>query len=321
MTDADRTAPTPADTKRLFALSGNRCAFPRCRTPVVQDGTLVGRVCHIKAASPGGKRFDPEQTPIERHGFDNLILLCANHHAVIDDDLIAYTVERLLKMKGDHEDHATTITDSGAIDAFQTLVDQSVNSNGQSGGIAAHTVNAGAINFHAPPRSTVAETRATKAVEAIWNMVVLLKKEFNDVVFLDIILTREELEACFAGRETNAFFEMIRPYEAFETVARKFEAAGSAGAENERPFISQRLYRLFYAIQAVLGRAATLAHFSLEKRRLQSWRDDDGIQQHLRAVLPAETIAKLKASDGYSLTMIVGTLEAVFLDEAEKYRA
>ncbi len=279
---------------------------------------MIGKICHIKASKPGGPRFDPAQTPVERHGFGSLILLCANHQTVIDDDPVAYTVERLLKMKEDHEDHATTITDSDAIDAFQNLIDQSVHSNGQSGGIAAHTVNAGAVNFHAPARSTVAEGRTTKAIEAIWNIIVLPKKEFNDLVFVDMILTREELLACFAGHDTNAFFEMLRPYEAFDTVARKFEAAGSAGAEHERPFVSQRLYGLFFAIQAVLGRTATLVHFSFEKEHFRSWRDDDGVQQHLRAVLPAEAIATLKASAGYSLTTVVGTLEAVFLEEAER---
>jgi len=52
------------------------------------SGTLVGKVCHIKAKSsgPGSKRYDKNQTDEERHGLGNLIALCPKHHDVIDDD-------------------------------------------------------------------------------------------------------------------------------------------------------------------------------------------------------------------------------------------
>jgi hypothetical protein len=59
---------------------------------IVQGDTLVGEICHIKAANPGGPRCDANQTAAERHGYDNLILLCGTHHTVIDDDEEAYTV-------------------------------------------------------------------------------------------------------------------------------------------------------------------------------------------------------------------------------------
>src|SRR5205823_551994 len=39
----------------------------------------------------------------ERRQFENLLILCGSHHDVVDDDEDAYTVERLLKMKADHE--------------------------------------------------------------------------------------------------------------------------------------------------------------------------------------------------------------------------
>jgi hypothetical protein len=47
--------------------------------------------------------FPEPATDEERHGFNNLLLLCPVHHAVVDDDETAYTVERLLAMKADHE--------------------------------------------------------------------------------------------------------------------------------------------------------------------------------------------------------------------------
>jgi hypothetical protein len=80
------TAPGAATVKRLFALSGNRCAFPKCTSLLVDGTKVVGKICHIKAQSKGGPRYDPNQTQVERHGYDNLILMCGRHHDVIDAD-------------------------------------------------------------------------------------------------------------------------------------------------------------------------------------------------------------------------------------------
>lgn len=97
--------PTVATIKRLFAVSGNQCAFPGCESQLVDlaSGTVTGEICHIKAKSPNGPRYDPNQTDEERHGFDNLILMCPSHHKIIDDDPTTYTVEKLLQYKTQHE--------------------------------------------------------------------------------------------------------------------------------------------------------------------------------------------------------------------------
>jgi hypothetical protein len=99
-----QTGPNRKTIKRLFALSGNRCAFPGCTDVLVEGDVVVGHICHVKAANPEGPRYDDQQTPAERHGYDNLILMCQKHHTVIDDGEEAYTVERLTRMKADHAD-------------------------------------------------------------------------------------------------------------------------------------------------------------------------------------------------------------------------
>ena len=81
---------------------------------MAQDETLLGEVCHINGLRPDSARYDAAQTPAERNDFDNLILLCANHHTVIDNDEEAYTVERLVKMKAEHQARATSISDADA---------------------------------------------------------------------------------------------------------------------------------------------------------------------------------------------------------------
>jgi hypothetical protein len=149
-TRREPTGPTERTVKRLFALSSNCCAFPRCTMALIQGETVVGEVCHIKATRPGGPRYDDQQTDVQRHAFANLILMCGTHHTVIDDDEEAYTVERLLKLKASHEDGRTAMDDTLSQRAATLLVNQTITSANQSGGIIAHTVNADTINFHSP---------------------------------------------------------------------------------------------------------------------------------------------------------------------------
>ena len=99
------TGPTVATVKRLFAVSGNRCAFPHCTNSLIDpaSGKVTGRICHIKARRPGGPRYDPNQTQDERHAFENLILMCPIHSDVVDSNPESYTVERLQEIKARHE--------------------------------------------------------------------------------------------------------------------------------------------------------------------------------------------------------------------------
>ena len=160
--------PSDRTLKRLFAVSANRCAFPRCASAIVDEGTVVGRVCHIKAANLGGPRFDEDQTDEARHGFDNLILLCANHHAVIDDDEDAYTVDRLHAMKRAHEAGAKPMADSAAAAGAAAI------SIGQSGGINAQFVAVQNAHFYgdggAPawPRPAAPDSDLKERLHTVW---------------------------------------------------------------------------------------------------------------------------------------------------------
>ena len=98
------SGPSEKTVKKLFALSKNQCGFPNCGTPIVHStGTIVGDICHIKAQSPGGPRFDSGQTEDQRHAFENLLLLCNLHHRLIDADPEKYSVELLNEIKELHE--------------------------------------------------------------------------------------------------------------------------------------------------------------------------------------------------------------------------
>jgi hypothetical protein len=62
-------------------------------------------MAHIRGDKPGSNRHDPDQTDVERDDYQNLILLCPTHHALIDrkENEAVYSVEILHEMKAVHE--------------------------------------------------------------------------------------------------------------------------------------------------------------------------------------------------------------------------
>lgn len=104
-----RLQPTPETLRELYLKSGNQCAFPGCNNLIMNElGNFVGEVCHIEAAMPGGERFNPKQSNEERRQFSNLMLMCHTHHKVTDN-VDKYTMEKLKKIKCEHEAKFTNI--------------------------------------------------------------------------------------------------------------------------------------------------------------------------------------------------------------------
>jgi hypothetical protein len=306
----------PQVIKRLFAHSGNQCAFPTCNSLIVDGSTVLGEVCHITAARSNGPRYDLTQTDEVRDGFDNLILLCPNHHTVIDADLESYSVERLQKMKREHEARSGARPQDETNAATILLLDQSIHNESQSGGLAAHTVNAGSINIYG--KGSEGRTRTSQAVEALWGIILAFKQEFGDVVFIDSIFTPRELDEFFSGRAAHPMFETIGHYSPLDAVVEKMTRANFEDAEKERPFISPRLWSIYYCIQAVYARAASLFQLSFKERKYRDWRDDDGIAAHLRAILPEAGVQQIKSKGTYALQTLNASLEQLFLEVASR---
>jgi hypothetical protein len=135
--------------KRLCMLSQNTCAFTGCNDVLSKPtGTITGDVCHIRAASKKGARFDPLQSEEARHSFSNLVLMCVEHHRIIDAEPLTYTTQILEKMKRDHEskgvEEITPAMTKLAEDFFKKYNSISVISN--SGQVAINSPGAIQIN-------------------------------------------------------------------------------------------------------------------------------------------------------------------------------
>ena len=94
---------TDKTRKILWAKSGNRCSI--CKKELInkisEEGDfIVGEECHIISSQPNGPRHKEN---IENYDtYENLILLCRNHHKEIDSNVSTYTEEILQYIKTNH---------------------------------------------------------------------------------------------------------------------------------------------------------------------------------------------------------------------------
>jgi hypothetical protein len=121
--------PREPTIKGLFAVSGNQCYFHypdgrRCDEKLTDPSwkKVKAQVAHICADAEGGPRYDPNQTPEQRQAFENLMLLCPNHHTHVDhlrpDE---YPPEVLRRMKATAEVNPREVrdwTDDATLERF-----------------------------------------------------------------------------------------------------------------------------------------------------------------------------------------------------------
>jgi len=99
----------------LWAHAGGMCSHPDCKMRLILEASgkdevgIVGEVAHIIAASPRGPR-GRKKAPRTVNSDENLILLCRNHHATVDEHPETYPVDLLRSWKADHEAWVATVT-------------------------------------------------------------------------------------------------------------------------------------------------------------------------------------------------------------------
>lgn len=118
--EVTRLKPLPSTVRRLFAHSGNLCAYLGCRNLMIdENGDFVGQICHIESAMPKGERFNPHMTNEDRREFRNLVLMCYQHHIKTNREDV-YTVERMKEIKANHErKYSENIIEQKILDSLQ----------------------------------------------------------------------------------------------------------------------------------------------------------------------------------------------------------
>lgn len=100
------------DIKILWGRSGGRCAICWERLSIdaktATKSFPLGEQAHIVGEKDDSPRGDSVLTLEERNSYSNLILLCPNHHTEIDKNVEDYPVEKLHKIKDNHERRVDT---------------------------------------------------------------------------------------------------------------------------------------------------------------------------------------------------------------------
>lgn len=101
----------------LWARAGGRCQYRGCNQDLIGDlisgneDATFGFIAHIVGDSVDGPRGDVVRSPQLARALDNLMLMCATHHKLIDVvDVAGHPESLLLGMKAEHESRIQVVT-------------------------------------------------------------------------------------------------------------------------------------------------------------------------------------------------------------------
>lgn len=96
--------------KIVWARAGGMCSYSGCLKNLILAPTspgdspvVVGELAYIVGQSENGPRGKEPFRGNDRNNPENLLLLCADHHKLIDQQINAYPAARLYLMKDNHE--------------------------------------------------------------------------------------------------------------------------------------------------------------------------------------------------------------------------
>lgn len=99
-------SPDAHTQRRLFAASAGYCQNPNCANALFVDASgksiHIAEMAHVFAANNGGPRASPKLSKQERGAFENLAMLCANCHTVVDKAPDAFPYSLMLAWKREH---------------------------------------------------------------------------------------------------------------------------------------------------------------------------------------------------------------------------
>ncbi len=95
--------------------SGGRCQFKGCNEKLFIESLTNeelnhSNIAHIVASSPNGPRGSDKSHELSNN-LENLMLLCREHHKLVDDYPEKYPSELLISMKKEQEENVSRLLD------------------------------------------------------------------------------------------------------------------------------------------------------------------------------------------------------------------
>src|SRR5208337_472785 len=101
---------------RIWGKAAGRCQYAGCNKPLWIDSLTkiefnAAYIAHIIAERPDGPRGDQEFSEKLKDDISNLMLMCDEHHRLIDrEDVEGHPVGKLQEMKRRHESRIALLT-------------------------------------------------------------------------------------------------------------------------------------------------------------------------------------------------------------------
>lgn len=113
----------------LFGKAAGLCEFPGCGKRLYEDDVTkqdlnFSQFAHVIGDSAAGPRGDKEKSEELGKDISNIILLCPEHHKLVDsaEGVVKYTVEVLRKYKQEHEELVHKMTEIKGIEPSTVLI-------------------------------------------------------------------------------------------------------------------------------------------------------------------------------------------------------
>jgi hypothetical protein len=94
--------------KLLWGKAGSLCAFCKCNlfkdANENDNNSVIGDECHVVSEKKEGPRYNSNFPSGNIDTYSNLILLCKNHHKMVDDQFETFNTNVLNEIKRNHEE-------------------------------------------------------------------------------------------------------------------------------------------------------------------------------------------------------------------------
>mgnify|MGYP002600138148 CR=1 FL=1 len=138
----------------LFGKTAGLCEFPGCGKRLYEEGLTklninFSQFSHIIADSPNGPRGDKNKSEELGKDINNIILLCPEHHKLVDSAEQEFTPQVLHQYKKDHEELVHKLTDIKNIEPSTVLI-YAANVGGNSCPVSYDQANLTIFPLHYP---------------------------------------------------------------------------------------------------------------------------------------------------------------------------
>lgn len=191
------------DIKLLWGRASGRCSYPSCNADLTVyldsgDSTVIGEMAHIIARSRRGPRGSENMPRNKRNLYGNLILLCPNHHEMIDKAACNYSVDQILDWKKAHESRISKLNEDKKLHSKSELFDESLKILNENK----------TIHEMFGPSSQSAKRNPLSEIAKIWEFRKLSKVIPNNTQIIKLFENNSEL----ISAEENRVFSLFREH-------------------------------------------------------------------------------------------------------------